>query len=178
MLPKHWGSGQRAAADGTKWDIYEHNLLSEYHIRYGGWGGIGYYHVSDTYIALFSSFIACGVWEAIHILDGLLENRSEIRPDTLHADTQGQSEPVFGLAYLLAIQLMPRIRNWKDLTFYAPSERFALEHIVHLRELFTGHDSLDPYRNPSARYVTGGPVHQSGENARLDHPAQARHPQP
>jgi TnpA family transposase len=44
---------------------------------------------------------------------------------------------VFGLAYLLAIQLMPRIRNWKDLTFYAPSERFALEHIVHLRELFT-----------------------------------------
>ena len=81
--------------------------------------------------------MACGVWEAIHILDGLLENRSEIRPDTLHADTQGQSEPVFGLAYLLAIQLMPRIRNWKDLTFYTPSERFALEHIVHLRALFT-----------------------------------------
>ena len=27
-----------------KWDIYEQNLLSEYHIRYGGWGGIGYYH--------------------------------------------------------------------------------------------------------------------------------------
>ena len=64
------GLGQRAAADGTKWDVYEQNLLSEYHIRYGGWGGIGYYHVSDTYIALFSSFIACGVWEAIYILDG------------------------------------------------------------------------------------------------------------
>lgn len=43
-------------------------------------------------------------WEAIHILDGLLENRSDIRPDTLHADTQGQSEPVFGLAYLLAMR--------------------------------------------------------------------------
>jgi hypothetical protein len=24
------------------------NLLSEYHIRYGGYGGIGYYHVSDS----------------------------------------------------------------------------------------------------------------------------------
>ena len=46
--------GLRAAADDTKWDVYEHNLLSEYHIRYGGWGGIGYYHVLDTYIALFS----------------------------------------------------------------------------------------------------------------------------
>ena len=135
-LPKLWGSGQRAAADGTKWDVYEQNLLSEYHIRYGGWGGIGYYHIADTYIALFSSFIACGVWEAIHILDGLLENRSEIRPDTLHADTHGQSEPVFGLAYLLAIRLMPRIRNWKHLTLYAPTERFVTEQITHIRELF------------------------------------------
>jgi TnpA family transposase len=92
--------------------------------------------VSDTYIALFSSFIACGVWEAVYILDGLLQNRSEIRPDTLHADTQGQSETVFGLAYLLAIQLMPRIRHWKDLTLYAPSEHFATEQITHIRELF------------------------------------------
>jgi hypothetical protein len=32
--------------------MYEQNLLAEYHIRYGGYGGIGYYHVSDTYIAL------------------------------------------------------------------------------------------------------------------------------
>jgi TnpA family transposase len=141
MLPKLWGSGQRAAADGTKWDIYEHNLLSEYHLRYGGWGGLGYYHISDTYIALFSSFVACGVWEAIYILDGLLENRSEIRPDTLHADTQGQSEPVFGLAYLLAIQLMPRIRHWKDLTLYEPTAGFASEQLTHLSELFT--DTVD-----------------------------------
>jgi len=56
-LPKYWGTGKSASADGTKWDVYEQNLLSEYHIRYGGYGGIGYYHVSDTYIALFSHFI-------------------------------------------------------------------------------------------------------------------------
>jgi Tn3 transposase DDE domain len=50
-LPKFWGTGKRVSADGTKWDIYEQNLLAEYHIRYGGYGGIGYYHVSDTYKA-------------------------------------------------------------------------------------------------------------------------------
>jgi len=61
VLPKFWGTGKRASADGTKWNLYEQNLLSEYHIRYGGYGGIGYYHVSDTYIALFSHFIPCGV---------------------------------------------------------------------------------------------------------------------
>jgi len=27
--------------------------------------------VSDTYVALFSHFIPCGVWEAVYILDGL-----------------------------------------------------------------------------------------------------------
>jgi TnpA family transposase len=85
-LPKLWGSGKHASADGTKWDLYEQNLLSGYHIRYGGYGGIGYYHVSDTYIALFSHFIPCGVWEAVHILDGLLKNTSDILPAEGHAD--------------------------------------------------------------------------------------------
>ena len=74
-----------------KWDLYPQNLMSEYHIRYGGYGGIGYYLVSDTYIALFSRFIACGAWEGDSILDFVSENQSAIQPDTLHADTQGQS---------------------------------------------------------------------------------------
>jgi TnpA family transposase len=128
-LPKVWGTGKRAAADGCKFDTYENNLLSEYHIRYGGYGGIAYHHVSDTYIALFTHFIACGVWEAVYILDGLLKNTSDIQPDTLHADTQGQSAPVFGLAYLLGIQLMPRIRNWKDYTFLRPTKEAIYEYI-------------------------------------------------
>jgi TnpA family transposase len=128
-LPKFWGTGKRVSADGTKWDIYEQNLLAEYHIRYGGYGGIGYYHVSDTYIALFSHFIPCGVWEAVFILDGLLNNQSDIQPDIIHADTQGQNEPVWGLAYLLGISLMPRIRNWHSLTFYRPRSNSRYEHI-------------------------------------------------
>ncbi|MEM9510212.1 MAG: Tn3 family transposase, partial [Cyanobacteria bacterium P01_E01_bin.35] len=133
-LPKFWGSGKRVSADGTKWDIYEQNLLAEYHIRYGGYGGIGYYHVSDTYIALFSHFIPCGVWEAVYILDGLLKNTSDIQPDTIHADTQGQSTPVFALAYLLGIKLMLRIRNWQDLTLCRPDKQVRYNHID---ELFT-----------------------------------------
>ena len=64
-LPRRWGTGKSASVDGTQWDLYEQNLLAERHIRYGGYGGIGYYHVSDTYIALFANFIPCGVWEAI-----------------------------------------------------------------------------------------------------------------
>lgn len=122
-LPRFWGSGRRVSADGTKWNLYEQNLLSEYHIRYGGYGGIGYYHVSDQYIALFSHFIPCGVHEAVYILDGLIRNTSDVQPDTVHGDTQAQSAPVFALAHLLGIRLMPRIRDIKELRFYKADRR-------------------------------------------------------
>lgn len=134
-LPSYWGSGKSASADGTKWSLYEKNLMSEYHIRYGGYGGIGYYHVSDTYIALFSHFIPCGVYEAVYILDGLIRNKSDIQPDTLHGDTHAQNTPVFGLAHLLGIDLMPRIRNIKDLIFFKPSRDVKYQHI---QPLFSG----------------------------------------
>jgi TnpA family transposase len=120
---KPWPTGIGAAAvlRSPTARTRENNLLGSRRIRYGGYGGIAYHHVADTYIALFTSFITCGVWEAVHILDALLKNRSEIQPDTLHADTQGQSEPVFGLCRLLGIKLMPRMRGLSDTMFYRPS---------------------------------------------------------
>jgi TnpA family transposase len=128
-LPKYWGDGKRASADGTKWSLYEQNLLSEYHVRYGGYGGIGYYHVSDMYIALFSHFIPCGVHEAVYILDGLIRNGADISPDTIHGDTQAQSGPVFGLSHVIGINLMPRMRNIKDLVLYKADRRRKYAHI-------------------------------------------------
>ena len=47
--------------------------------------------VSDLYIALFSRFNTYGSWEGHHILD------------FIHADTQGQSATVLGLAYLVGM---------------------------------------------------------------------------
>ena len=88
-LPQFWGEGKAAIADGTQMELRENNLLGSRHIRYGGFGGIAYHHISDNYIAVFSNFIACGVWEAVYILDGLLLNDSKLQPDTVHADIHG-----------------------------------------------------------------------------------------
>ena len=128
-LPKIWGAGKHASADGTKWDLYAQNLISEYHLRYGGYGGIGYYLVSDMYIALFSRFTTCGSWEGHNILDFIVENESDVRPETIHADTQGQSAAIFGLAHLLGIRLQPRIRNWKGLNLFRSNPDISYEHI-------------------------------------------------
>lgn len=134
-LPTYWGDTSSVSADGTMWDLYENNLLSEYHVRYGGYGGIGYYHVSDNYIALFSRFIPCGVYEAVHILDPFFENKSEVQPDTVHADTHGQSLTVFGLSFLLGIQLMPRIAKWGRLKIFKPvSEKYEYIEALFTRE--------------------------------------------
>ena len=128
-LPQFWGEGKAAIADGTQMELRENNLLGSRHILYGGFGGIAYHHISDNYIAVFSNFIACGVWEAVYILDGLLLNDSKLQPDTVHADTHGQSEPAFGLSYLLGINLFPRMRNWNDVMLYRPTRQARYRHI-------------------------------------------------
>jgi TnpA family transposase len=128
-LPRHWGSEKTAIADGTHVKLRENNLMGSTHIRYGGYGGIAYHHIAGTYIALFTSFISCGVWEGVHILDAFQKNRSKIQPDTLHADTQGQSEPIFGLCRTLGIKLMPRMRGIGDAVFYRPHKGIRYQHI-------------------------------------------------
>jgi len=59
----------------------------------------------------------------------LLKNTSALQPDTLYADTHGQAEPVFGLASLLGIKLMPRMRTWNDVTFYRVDRDTTYKHI-------------------------------------------------
>lgn len=134
-LVKAWGNGETVSVDGTLRKIYDQNLLAETHIRYGAKGGIAYHHISDTYIALFSSLIPCGTWEAIAIIEGLLRNESTVKPKKVHGDSQAQSTPVFSIAYLFGIELMPRIRQWKHLTLYKPDKTMQFEHIS---SLFSG----------------------------------------
>ena len=133
-LPKHWGPGDSLSVDGTFWDMYQQNLLAAHHIRYGRYGGVGYYHVSDQYIALFSNFISCGAHESIYLLDGVVENDSDIQARKIHGDSWAQSEVLFGLASLLGIQIMPRIRQFKHLYYYKAS---AQDHYTNINDLFT-----------------------------------------
>ncbi|MFF8592853.1 Tn3 family transposase [Streptomyces sp. NPDC015220] len=98
----------------------------------GYYGGIAHHLVADTYVALFSRFVPCGVWEAVYLIDSLLQNQSAAQPEQVHADTQGQSFPVFGLAHVLGIDRLPRIRNFQDLTFHRPDPAVRYQHIDQL----------------------------------------------
>ncbi|HEY0846796.1 MAG TPA: Tn3 family transposase, partial [Noviherbaspirillum sp.] len=128
-LPKVWGDGKSVAADGTQYDFYEQNLLAGYHFRYRKMGAVAYRHVANNYIAVFRHFIAPGVWEAIYVIEGLLKAKLSVEADTVYSDTQGQSAAVFAFTYLLGINLMPRIRNWKDLHLFRPDKSARYTHI-------------------------------------------------
>lgn len=131
-LPKLWGDGKKVAADGTQYDFYEQNLLVGMHFRYRRMGAVAYRHVADNYIAVFRHFIPPGVLEAIYVIEGLLKAGLSVQADTVYSDTHGQSETVFAFTHLLGIQLMPRIRNWKDLHFYRPDKATRYRHIDRL----------------------------------------------
>lgn len=133
-LPKYWGLGDSLSVDGTFWDMYTQNLLAAHHIRYGRYGGVGYYHVSDQYIALLSNFISCGAHESIYLLDGVVENDSDVQAKKIHGDSWAQSEVLFGLAALLSVLIMSRIKQFKHLYYYKAS---AKDHYENIDELFT-----------------------------------------
>ncbi len=66
------------------------------------------------------------------MIEGLLKAGLSVEADTVHADTQGQSAAVFAYTHLLGIKLMPRIRNWQDLTLYRPEAGTKYKHIDQL----------------------------------------------
>jgi len=127
-LPRYWGSGKSVAADGTKWSLYEENMISTYHIRHRGSGGLSYVHVSDKYIALISNFYTCGIHEGTYLLD-VVAAHSDIQPTELHGDTHSQSYTVFGLAYLLGYELMPRIRGVNDYKLFRADDKTKYKNI-------------------------------------------------
>lgn len=66
---------------------------------------------------------------------GLVRSRGvaqPVGPDTVHGDTHAQSAPVFALAHLLGINLMPNIRDVKDLVFYRADRRRRYKNIESL----------------------------------------------
>ena len=63
-----------------------------------------------------------------------MNNQSDIQPNILHRDTHTQNEPSFGLAYLLGIELMLRIRKVSKIRFYRPGSGVRYEHIDSLFE--------------------------------------------
>ena len=57
-----------------------------------------------------------------------------LQPNKVHGDSWAQSEVLFGVAPLLAVEVMPRIKHFKHLYYYKASRQ---DHYENIDELFT-----------------------------------------
>ncbi|TAM33193.1 MAG: Tn3 family transposase [Nevskiaceae bacterium] len=128
-LPSVWGTAETVSVDGTHYETYDQNLHSGFHFRYRKRGLVAYRHVAGSYIAVFRRFIPPGLHESLFVIDGLLEAGLSVEASKVYGDSHAQTTAVFCFAHTSGINLMPRIKNWKDLTMYRPDEGAKYENI-------------------------------------------------
>ena len=115
------GKGKLSSSDAQRFKIRADSLLASYYPRYFGYyeRAIGLYtHVSDQYSVFSAQVISCAPREALYVLDGLLDNNTILKIREHTTDTEGYTEIVFALCFLLGFYFMPRIKNLKDQQLY------------------------------------------------------------
>lgn len=115
-LSRFWGKGSFSSSDGydvkTSGKIRNAGYLSR---KFGPKKGIFFYSwTGDLYLQYGSKVISANVRDATYVLDGILNNETELPIVEHTTDTQGYTYIVFALFDLLGLSFSPRIRDLKD----------------------------------------------------------------
>jgi len=135
--PDLWGEGTTAcASDSKKFGAWDQNLMTEWHVRYGGPGVMIYWHVEKHSVCIYSQLKACSSSEVAAMLQGVLRHDTEMDVEKQYVDTHGQSEVGFAFCYLLGFALLPRLKNLKKQRLYRP-EKGEPEKYPNLQSILT-----------------------------------------
>jgi TnpA family transposase len=116
-----WGEGTTTcASDSKKFGSWDQNLMTEWHIRYGGRGVMIYWHVEKKSACIYSQLKTCSSSEVAAMIEGLLRHCTDMPVQKNFVDTHGQSEVAFAFCRLLGFELMPRIRRIGEQRLYLP----------------------------------------------------------
>jgi TnpA family transposase len=135
-LPQVWGEGTTAcASDSKKFGAWDQNLMTEWHVRYGGRGVMIYWHVEKKAVCIYSQLKACSSSEVAAMIEGVLRHCTEMAVDRQYVDSHGQSEVAFAFCRLLGFQLLPRLKAIHRQKLYRPEsgkpEAFSrLQHVL------------------------------------------------
>ncbi|MEJ2388905.1 MAG: Tn3 family transposase [Chromatiaceae bacterium] len=107
-----WGEGTAAcAADSKKFGAWDQNLMTEWHVRYGGRGVMIYWHVERRAACIYSQLKRCSSSEVAAMIEGVLRHCTDLDVQRNYVDSHGQSHVAFAFAYLLGFELMPRLKD-------------------------------------------------------------------
>ena len=111
-LPGVWGEATTAcAADSKQFGAWDQNLLTEWHLRYGGRGVMVYWHVEKNATCIYSQFKRVSSSEAAAMIQGVLRHCTEMEVDRQYVDSHGQNAIAFAFCRLLGFDLMPRLKG-------------------------------------------------------------------
>lgn len=120
-LPQIWGEGTTTcASDSKKFGAWDQNLMTEWHIRYGGRGVMIYWHVEKNSACIYSQLKTCSSSEVAAMIEGLLRHCTSMTISKNYVDSHGQSEVAFAFTHLLGFQLMPRLKGIHRQKLYRP----------------------------------------------------------
>jgi TnpA family transposase len=110
--PHIWGEGTTTcASDSTQFGAWDQNLMTEWHLRYGGKGIMIYWHVEKHATCIYSQLKTCSSSEVAAMIKGVLRHCTHMKVEKQFVDTHGQNEVAFGFCHLLGFKLMPRLKN-------------------------------------------------------------------
>ncbi|NJL52068.1 MAG: Tn3 family transposase [Hydrococcus sp. SU_1_0] len=120
-LPHIWGEGTTTCASDSKhFGAWEQNLITQYHLRYGGRGVMIYWHVEKNSTCIYSQLKTCSSSEVSAMINGVLKHCTSMEVKKNYVDSHGQSEVAFAFTHLLGFQLMPRLKRIKVQKLYRP----------------------------------------------------------
>jgi TnpA family transposase len=109
--PEIWGEGTTScASDAKKFGAWDQNLMTEWHLRYGGRGVMIYWHVEKKSVCIYSQLKRCSSSEVAAMIEGVLRHCTEMEVEQQYVDSHGQSEVAFAFSHLLGFDLMPRLK--------------------------------------------------------------------
>jgi TnpA family transposase len=124
--PEIWGEGTTTCASDSKhFGAWDQNLMTEWHLRYGGKGVMIYWHVEKHATCIYSQLKSPSSSEVASMIQGVLRHATEMQIEKQIVDTHGQSEVAFGFCHLLGFQLMPRLKNIGGQKLYRPDVGMA-----------------------------------------------------
>ena len=116
-----WGEGTTAcASDSKKFGAWDQNLMTEWHVRYGGKGVMIYRHVEKKSTCVYSQLKTCSSSEVAPMIEGVLRHCTDLEITKQYVDSHGQSEVAFAFCHILGFELLPRLKPLHSQKLYRP----------------------------------------------------------
>ena len=109
------GDALHSSSDGQKFETRLHTINARYSPKYFGLHkGIVAYTMVANHIPIHATIIGANEHESHYVLDLLLNNTTDIRPEVHSTDTHGTNEVNFALLHVFGYQFAPRYRDFSE----------------------------------------------------------------